>query len=410
MAPMPQPPRPVQGQPPAPDLREPPREARAQKSRKLDGPVPLSEFAKRGKSQNQSHSGFGRRDSLSAGERTRILRMLRDEGGRLADEESQVFIGSAPGQAQSQDYDFDFDDDSPPMVTVPPVVRPDVPAKPAVVVGLAQAQAARASQKRGSEKISAPRATATGAVPPPPPHLPPPPPPPPPGPRSRQIQAVAPSTLSTTSPSVTNAVPTQLRRPPPPVPFADEPTRQVDDELLNALRNAPTAKPAPKPTPKPGLPRPSAMQPMPGRPSAIQPAIQPAMGRPSRKAPLPRPSVIQALPDDPTRLSNVDALAPDDLGIDHEIDPELDHEIDRGIDDLTRPAEEFPPRFLSTAPTTEPGGAFDDHPEEATRLASIDRSAPRDRSRHHGPSHEERTRAVNIRDDPSISDIDWDLD
>jgi hypothetical protein len=335
-----------------------------------------------------------------------------------------VFIGSAPGQGQgqAQDYDFDFDDDSPPVMTAPPVVRPDVPAKPAVVVGLAQAQAARASQKRASEKISAPRSTATGAAPPPPPQLPP--PPPPAGPRSRQIQAVAPSgapsTLSTTSPSVTNAVPTQLRRPPPPVPFADEPTRQVDDELLNALRNAPTAKPAPKPTPKPGLPRPSAMQPMPGRPSAIQPAIQPpiqpAMGRPSAKHPLPRPSVIQALPDDPTRLSNVNALAPDDLGIDPEIDPDLDHEIDRGIDDLTRPADEFPPRFLPTAPTTEPGEAFDEHPEEATRLASIDRNAGavRDRSRHHGPSHgashDDRTRSVNIRNDPSISDIDWDLD
>jgi hypothetical protein len=195
------------------------------------------------------------------------------------------------------------------------------------------------------------------------------------------------------------------------VPFADEPTRQVDDELLNALRNAPTAKPAPKPT----LPRPSAMQPAPGRPSAIAPAIQPtiqsAMGRPSGRAPLPRPSVVQpASPDEPTRLAHVDSLAPDDLGIDHEID----HEIDRGIDDLTRPTDDFPPRFLATAPTTEPGAAFDEHPEEATRLSNLDGHAARDRPRHHGPSHgpshDERTRAVNIRNDPSISDIDWDLD
>jgi hypothetical protein len=33
-----------------------------------------------------------------------------------------------------------------------------------------------------------------------------------------------------------------------------------------------------------------------------------------------------------------------------------------------------------------------------------------ERARNHGPSNDERTRAVNIRNDPSISDIDWDLD
>ena len=212
----------------------------------------------------------------------------------------------------------------------------------------------------------------------------------------------------------TGAVPTQLRRP-PPAPFGDEPTRQVDDELLNALRSAPTAKPAPKPA----LPRPSAMQPAAGRPSAMQPAagrpsaLQSAPGRPG-KPPLPRPSVIQAAPDEPTRLSHVGSIGPDDghsdLGIDHEID----HEIDRGIDELTRPADDFPPRFLATAPTTEPGtdALFEDHrdAEEATRLSRIEGIAAMDRARHHGPPHDERTRAVNIRSDPSISDIDWDID
>jgi thioredoxin reductase (NADPH) len=423
MAPLPQPPRSGHGD--ARDGRDaPPRDARpAQRGRKLDGPVPLSEFARRGKSNNHSHSGFGRRDSLSAGERTRILRMLRDEGGRLADEESQVFIGAAPG---AHDYDFDFDDDSPPVIPVaPPIIRPDVPARPAVVVGLAQAQAARANHKRAGEKLPAPRPTAAQAAPPPPPQLPP----PPPGPRSRQIQVVAPSaapSMAAAAPSVpTGAVPTQLRRP-PPAPFADEPTRQVDDELLDALRNAPTAKPAPKPVlPRPsaiqpGAGRPSAMQPAAGRPSAMQPgagrpsAIQPAVGRPSRP-PLPRPSVLQAAPDDPTRLAHVGSIGLDDghdpdLGIDHDID----HGIDRGIDEMTRPADDFPPRFLATAPTTEPGAdaLFEDHrdADEATRLSRIEGSAARDRARHHGPSHDERTRAVNIRDDPSISDIDWDID
>jgi thioredoxin reductase/ferredoxin len=54
---------------------------------KLDKPMPLSEFAKR----SRRHSGNGRRDKLNPAERTRVLRMLRDEGGRLADEDSRVF-------------------------------------------------------------------------------------------------------------------------------------------------------------------------------------------------------------------------------------------------------------------------------------------------------------------------------
>jgi thioredoxin reductase (NADPH) len=83
--------------------------------KKFDAPVPLSEFAKRGKTRgdgtgiHHTHTGHGRRDQLSAGERTRILRMLRDEGGRLADEDSAVHIGAAPS-APGRDYDFDFDD------------------------------------------------------------------------------------------------------------------------------------------------------------------------------------------------------------------------------------------------------------------------------------------------------------
>jgi thioredoxin reductase (NADPH) len=411
MAPLPQPPKPGDGRD-ARDGRDAPRDARAsQKSRKLDGPVPLSEFARRGKSNNHSHSGFGRRDSLSAGERTRILRMLRDEGGRLADEESEVHIGAAPGGPGARDYDFDFDEDSPAAIPVaPPIIRPDVPARPAVVVGLAQAQAARANHKRGSEKITAPRSTAAQAAPPPP-QLPP----PPPGPRSRSIQAVvpgaAPSMVSTVPSPPTGVAATQLRRP-PPTPFADEPTRQVDDELLNALRSAPTAKPAPKPT----LPRPSAIEPAAGRPSAIQPAagrpsaLQPAPGRPGGKPQLPRPSMLQTTPGEPTRLAYAGAVGHDDA---HDPDLELDHEHDHGIDDLTRPADDFPPRFLATAPTTEPGAGalFEDHREadEATRLSRLE-GITIERARNHGPSHDERTRSVNIRDDPSISDIDWDID
>jgi hypothetical protein len=90
----------------------------------------------------------------------------------------------------------------------------------------------------------------------------------------------------------------------------------------------------------------------------------------------------------------------------------LEHEIDHELDELTRPAGEFAPRFLSPSPTTEPGGGtgFEDHLDESTRLASLDGIAAMERARNHGPSHDDRTRAVNIRNDPSISDIDWDLD
>ncbi|ACY12726.1 4Fe-4S ferredoxin iron-sulfur binding domain protein [Haliangium ochraceum DSM 14365] len=55
---------------------------------RIDQPMSLSEFANRGGARAHSHNG--RRDSLSASERTRVLRMLRDEGGRLADEDTKM--------------------------------------------------------------------------------------------------------------------------------------------------------------------------------------------------------------------------------------------------------------------------------------------------------------------------------
>ena len=55
---------------------------------KLERPMPLSEFAQ----QARRHSGQGRRDKLDPRERTRVLRMLRDEGGRQADEDSKIYI------------------------------------------------------------------------------------------------------------------------------------------------------------------------------------------------------------------------------------------------------------------------------------------------------------------------------
>ena len=254
---------------------------------------PVKPPAKRGKTEvssefsgsglHHTHTGHGRRDSLSAGERTRILRMLRDEGGRLADEDSSVYIGSAPGEApRGYDFDFDFDDSPAPP---PAVHRADVPAKPAVVVGIAQAQNRRTKKPP--------------AVPPKPPlHLPDSNPP-----RSREVRP----------PPSGNAP----RRPVPP-PFSDEATRQVDDEVMNALRRAPVES-----------------------------------------------------NDEPTRLASIDPRAYDA------------HNAAR--------AKLPPPSVIPLAP------------DEATRLATIDSITG-------NVSDDERTRTVNVREDPSISDIDWDLD
>jgi thioredoxin reductase (NADPH) len=340
--PMPMPPAPAAAPPAArPD-------ARVQRAKKFDAPVPLSEFAKRGKSSSHTHTGHGRRDQLSAGERTRILRMLRDEGGRLADEDSQVYIGAAPA---SRDYDFELDDGP---VSAPPVLRPDVPAKPAVVVGIAQAQAARTNNRRSAERAAAAVSAHPRPGQPPAPPVPPPAAPPPPPPRTRNSSAVAPAPRRSV-----------------PASFGEEPTRQVDDELLTALRNAAPAKPSPR------LPPPNGNRP-----------------------------VQSARHDEPTRLASLATMQYDDTqGLDPGLDP--------GLDEMTRPSDDLRPRFPTTAPATDPShDLFEDHhdPDEATRMASLDAMAAMERARNHSSSNEERTRAVNIRNDPSISDIDWDLD
>ncbi|HEY5938802.1 MAG TPA: NAD(P)-binding domain-containing protein [Kofleriaceae bacterium] len=311
---------------------------------RFDAPVPLSEFAKRGKTQgpvpsgasgfgtgvHRTHTGDGRRDQLSAGERTRILRMLRDEGGRLADEDSQVYIGTAP--PRGRDYDFDFDDDSPipaPLPVGPPMtLRPDIPAKPAVVVGIQQAQNRR-TKKSAPERVQGP------------------PPPPPRKPQSAQM-AAPPRSRNEPRPQ-----PTSARRAVPP-PFSDEPTRQVDDNILSALRMQQAASPPP--------------------PSSS--------------------SSSSSFNDEPTRMAKIDPRAYDETGIEQRT-----HPSDRG-------------KFTPTAPATDPNiPDLEDHSnDEATRMASLDGIAAMERARNHGVPNDERTRAVNIRNDPSISDIDWDLD
>jgi hypothetical protein len=271
--------------------------------------VPLSEFAARGRavSNHHSHTGHGRRDQLTAGERTRILRMLRDEGGRVADEESQVFYGVPPAP---KDYDFDFDEGGA-AIAPAPVARPDVPAKPAVVVGLAQA---RRQKRQSGVPPAAPGRRGPPAVPPP----------------QQPAQPAA----------------SGRPRAPLPKPFDGEPTRAVnaDADLLAAVRNAPG----------------------PGR--------------------------VGPFDDMPTRLGNVDARLLDEGAIEDAF--------------ATMPA-------TTTQPQVPRAPDYDD--AEATRMQSMDHIQAQHRAPPPKPPAksgqlDERTRAVDIRNDASMSDVDWDID
>jgi len=123
--------------------------------RQLDRPMPLSEFASR------KHTGRGRRDELDASERTRVLRMLRDEGGRLADEDSQVYLlDQAPVIEERQAV---------------PVSRIDEDSSPrqAVIVGLARAMAdVPPEQKKKRRKKKDSQRFARGSAAPPSNHAP----------------------------------------------------------------------------------------------------------------------------------------------------------------------------------------------------------------------------------------------
>ena len=283
-----------------------PSRDKAKRSKQLDAPMPLSEFAKR--ARTGQHTGHGRRDQLSAGERTRILRMLRDEGGRLADEDSQVFVGVPPAPK----YDADFDE-SPAPVPQPAPPRLDIPAKPALVVGIAQAR--RSKRASAVAPPGSPRSKPPSA--------------PPPIPRTKP-----PTQQPPPIPAIGRTKNTMQRKAMLPSPF-NEPTRAVnDDELIKALRSAPG----------------------PGRTAF----------------------------DEPTRAAGNDF-----------------------DDSATRPADDFPPKFLPVETEIDPHAFDEDEHGEATRLAKVDSIRPPP------VRSEERTRAVDIRNDPragSMSDIDWDID
>jgi putative YpdA family bacillithiol system oxidoreductase len=325
------------------------------RGKKLDAPMPLSEFAKRQKTSHHTHTGHGRRDQLTAGERTRILRMLRDEGGRIADEESQVHIGAAPPMPGGVDFDFD---DEGAVIAPPPPVRPDVPAKPALVVGLEKARKKRSTGGPTVQRTN--NNVPQQSAPPPPPARSKPASLPPPAPRSKPASLpppMPPSGARQNQPSPPAGARQKQPSPRRPVPSPFEaPTRNVqDDELIAKVRSAPG----------------------PGR----------------------------SLFDEPTRLGDVDealllASRPDDHA-------------------PTGPDADYPPKFLSAATEIAPM-QFDE--DEATRLANVDGSLPSRRqapapsrqapppSRRSAKHDPESTRAVDVRNDPSINDIDWDID
>jgi thioredoxin reductase/ferredoxin len=306
----------------------PPTKTEAKQKKKFDAPVPLSEFAKRkktkgdfGRDHTGIHTGHGRRDQLSAGERTRILRMLRDEGGRLADEDSQVYIGAAPAKSG---FDFDLDDSPAPA---PMPARPDIPAKPAVVVGLAQARRQKrpSVQPEKGQRIESPTSRRMGEAP------------------------TQRAPIKNGPPPLPGAAARMTGRRPVPAPFGDEPTRQVDDKLLQQLR------------------------------SGEMPAQQ-------APAHLP-PSAFE----EPTRLAPVDPLF-----------------SDTADDHMTRPgADGMPTPPIGSLPLT---GFEDNAHDEATKLASLEGIAAMERANRGQHTDPERTRAVDIRNDQSISDVDWDLD
>ena len=95
-------------------------------SGKLDRPMPLSEFAQ----QARRHSGHGRRDKLDPRERTRVLRMLRDEGGRQADEDSKIYLLDQGGRMSGDRPPIGRHDDRRPHGSPPPAPRRSSPPTP----------------------------------------------------------------------------------------------------------------------------------------------------------------------------------------------------------------------------------------------------------------------------------------
>jgi hypothetical protein len=108
---------------------------------------------------------------------------------------------------------------------------------------------------------------------------------------------------------------------------------------------------------------------------------------------MPRGGLGRSVFEEPTRLGEMDA---------HLI-------VQARSGEISVPSvEEYPPKFLPA--NTELAPMHFDEPldEDATRLSPIEPVGRRQPAR--GAGNDERTRAVDIRHDPGINDIDWDID
>ncbi len=370
--------------------------------KKVEQPIPLSEFAKR----QRPTAAAGRRDQLSAGERTRVLRMLRDEGGRLADEESRVsYVDLAALRAGAPSHD-----DTPPPVARPRVKPPaaapqvdDIVAKPAVIVGLAKATAAgpRTRSGRADEielgpgvRMKPGKAQRAAA------------------PDSRLVAEPPSAGPRRTSPQDAVEPPTR-RAPPtrPPPQWNDEATRQVD--APRALRRSAERREFDREEPT--------------RAADVDPRLLAASGEDAtRLAHIDPRAMMQH--EDATRLAQLDAralMAAGDATRASSIDPLalFDDEATRhdpdGLysGDSATGSIDLGPRDQSRRYARLPD-------EDATRMSDVDALVAKERERARAgraapgrpapPSttsvHDEATRAVDIGRTASISDVDWDLD
>ena len=272
--------------------------------RRLDGPVPLSEFARQQRTGGQitNHNGSGRRDALSSGERTRILRMLRDEGGRLADEDedSSVYIGAAPA---AKAFDLDLDDSPAPA----PLRSAPAPA-PRVMAGATSRGGGLRSKPSDATKmisLEQPKAQPSRAVP-------------------DEATVMAPR----------YAAPAKAKLPLPGAPTAPQaPNGPADSATMMAQQpivSAPTSatmmvqrpqNPGTRPPPiaNPALARAAGgpRTPPPGAPGAKRPVPAPFGDEPTRQADSSmvaslrdggRVAARPSMPDEATRMADVDAL------------------------------------------------------------------------------------------------------
>ncbi len=215
----------------------------AHKDKAIDRPMPLSEFAKRGR---RRHAGNGRRDQLPARERTRVLRMLRDEGGRLADEDSRVYAIESRSEVVIDSPAPGLAGDATDMAMTPivemrrqpatpkrPQGREDSSPKQAVIVGLARAMAEGPSTGRRKRRSSPPPVPAARNRRPTPTHSKPPTPPPRSKPATRPPQFLEEPTRQVDPARGLGALISQTN---PGLDFGDESTRAVDLDAHGMLQ------------------------------------------------------------------------------------------------------------------------------------------------------------------------------